>query len=219
MDTNLTKEQIAQIRQIVRSEMDTQTNQGSPMVPPHSHNGTDNLQISEDSLILGTKYATQFDSDGNMDASGYNIFSINSVNNVSRIVFKGFLANNSSGNTPTKRVMITGEAMFGTTFGLEGATPNVTVKQNANRLGLLSFGVVPDNQSSVDFAQFSNYIYIDSTTAAASVGLGPILAHARVGGVVVAYLALTGYSKSTLSFQMYVAPGSYWRFQGELMIT
>lgn len=40
-----------QIRAIVRNEMDKNYSSGSPDIPPHAHNGNDNLQIDIGSLL------------------------------------------------------------------------------------------------------------------------------------------------------------------------
>ena len=45
---NLTEQQI---RQIVKDEMNKNYSSGNPLVPPHTHNGTDNLNINPVDLV------------------------------------------------------------------------------------------------------------------------------------------------------------------------
>jgi len=206
-----------QVRKIIKEEVarwkmessDRKGNQGSPFVPVHTHNGVDNTRINEDDLTLGTKYMTQFDSaNSTFDENGINRFSLNNVLNISRIVFKGFVADNLV-SAASKRAVITGEALFGVPLFIGGAAPNVSfvsVAVNANGTN--------------NFVQTSNSLYIDAASISNTrVSLSPALAFAVASTGVIAYLKITAYSKSTISFEMFIAPGANWRFQGQLVIT
>jgi hypothetical protein len=52
---NLTEQQI---RQIVKDEMNKNYSSGNPLVPPHTHNGTDNLNINPVDLVGWTPIPT-----------------------------------------------------------------------------------------------------------------------------------------------------------------
>ena len=65
-------EQIKQIRRIVNEELESNYYSGYPSVPPHTHNGTDNLNINGDLYSLNFKtgvYGWQLTSAGNLEAN------------------------------------------------------------------------------------------------------------------------------------------------------
>lgn len=61
-------EQIAHIKKIFQSEFDDNYRSGTPQIPPHTHNGIDNLKIPsssiDGSLVGGTNTEVQFNDNG-----------------------------------------------------------------------------------------------------------------------------------------------------------
>jgi len=108
-----------EIRKIVKDEMQKNYRSGSPMVPPHTHNGIDGLRITESNLIYNNKII------GGLTATdGGGTLSLSLLKNPSSFYFYGFLRNPASGSA-TKKYTITGHAEFGNCFDYTSASSQI----------------------------------------------------------------------------------------------
>lgn len=132
-----------QIRKIVKDEMEQNYRSGSPRIPPHQHNGNDNLKISSGNIIpsiVGNATIISVESE---------IFTIKTIQNPSTVMFNGWAANNAGGGGATLKALITGSAQLG---------PGYNFISFSNSL------LVPGKK--VNIIQGCNSIYIDTTNLA-----------------------------------------------------
>lgn len=102
-----TEQQLSEqdIRRIVQEQTIKNYRSGSPSIPPHTHNGNDNLRINQQDIIQNQKVVLF----GSLTSGQQKL---KFVFNPSTFIFNGFAANNS-GSGSTKRATINGEAYFG----------------------------------------------------------------------------------------------------------
>lgn len=102
------------IRSIVKDEILKNYQSGTPIIPPHKHNGTDNLRVSQSDIISNTKFLAtiQFIPGGTQE-----IFTFNVLSNPTQMTFNGFIRYPASG-TVTRRTIVNGIAQFGTCYSV-----------------------------------------------------------------------------------------------------
>lgn len=175
-------------------------------IPYHVHNGIDSPKINEDNVVLTKKLL------GFLILDSSETFTLAGVENVSRISFHGFAANNADGSPATLRALITGEVVFGKCYQPIGAGETISVS---------TFG------NSLPFMQGCNYVYLDSTDATntrvgvaqTSVELEDVGNLAYASGTtpeVLASLSLVSYDGANLRFNSTLA--SNWKLQGNIII-
>lgn len=92
------------IRKIVKEEMMKNYKSGTPFIPPHKHNGNDNLRIRQVDLITNTK----FTSEQIYSSNETNVFKV--ISNPSTVLIAGNAINSSERSAAT----VTGNAQLGT---------------------------------------------------------------------------------------------------------
>jgi len=171
-------------------------------IPQHTHNGTDSPNILEDNIVLTRKIYSQIDVRDASGAANQETVTLRNVNNVSRISFHGFAANNATGSA-TIRSSVTGEAIFGSCqlFTGDGANISVTSTPTGN-----------------PFIQACNYITVDSNSPSNNaVGSAPYLAYAADQSN--NYTAIINLDSVTIdSIQLTFVVISAWRIQGLIII-
>lgn len=186
------------IRQIVRDEIrrsDSSSRFALKSIPNHTHNGTDSLAISEDNIILTKKLYTQ------IVQTTSEVVTLRNVQNIGRVSFHGFAANNAGGGTATEKATISGEAIFGECLDFTGNGTNIQVTTSP-----------PGDK----FIQSCNYIYIDTGTLTdATVGSAPYLAYVEDPNAFKAGIAITGITTDTIEITTSLSSG--WKIVGILI--
>lgn len=148
------KDSFAKIKEMVRNEArniatevynDLGTRFGVAKIPTHTHNGVDSNQIPSKNLVQGNKYISSITEDTTETVTIGGIF------NPSTIIFSGFAANNADGTPATKRAILNGQIQFGNCLEFSDLTPPYFVTTSG---------------AGQPFLQFSNSMYVDSTTLA-----------------------------------------------------
>lgn len=148
------KDSFFKIQEMVRNEArqiatevynDLGTRFGVAKIPTHTHNGVDSNQIPAENLIQGNKYISSIAEDTTETVTIGGIF------NPVKIIFSGFAANNADGTPATKRAILNGEIDFGNCLEFSDLTPPY---------------VVTTSGTGKPFLQFSNSMYVDSTSLA-----------------------------------------------------
>lgn len=103
----------AQTVAIVRDELMKNYKSGTPIIPPHKHNGTDNLRINGRDIIWNKKFATGVTAD---ESGGGGQATYSGIMNPSSIMFCGIARNPVTG-TATIKASIVGNAQLGVVKG------------------------------------------------------------------------------------------------------
>lgn len=148
------KDSFFKIQEMVRNEArqiatevynDLGTRYGVAKIPTHTHNGIDSNQIPAKNLVQGNKYISSISEDTTETVTIGGIF------NPVKITFSGFAANNADGTPATKRAILNGEIDFGNCLEFSDLTPPY---------------VVTTSGAGQPFLQYSNSMYVDSTSLA-----------------------------------------------------
>lgn len=192
---NLTE---SQIRGIIRQELSSFNASGRfqlNIVPQHTHNGTDSPFISEDNVILTKKLYTQ------IEQTESQVITLRNVQNLSRISFHGFAADNAGGGAATKKASISGEAIFGQCLAFQGDGTNIQIQ------------TAPPGDK---YIQSCNYTYIDEADLTnVTVGSAPYLAYTEDPNAFLAGIAITAVSQDTVELTTQVQSG--WKITGILI--
>lgn len=142
------------IRAIVQDELNNNYRSGAPMVPPHHHNGNDNLKVNQIDIINGVGVMGKINFKSN---STYTLYF--SAQNPSRLDFNGFAFDTGASNSSA---LIVGVAILGNAFYFQPFVPGVSAKE-----GGAEFPAFNGNPKSDGIlAQCSSNLYIDSTNIA-----------------------------------------------------
>jgi hypothetical protein len=121
---NLTEQQV---RGIVKDEMMRNYRSGSPLVPPHTHNGTDNLKINEDNILPGTSF------NGSIEFDSVATYTIPIVGTPKCVKFYGAARGGYTGSFYDYRAIIIGEANIGSCYQFQpGTSRSVTLNNVKN---------------------------------------------------------------------------------------
>jgi hypothetical protein len=106
---NLTEQQV---RGIVKNEMMRNYRSGSPLVPPHTHNETDNLKINEDNILPGTSF------NGSIEFDSVATYTIPIIGTPKCVKFYGAARGDLTGSPAfyAYRAIIIGEANIGSCY-------------------------------------------------------------------------------------------------------
>lgn len=117
------------IKSAIRKQLDMDYRSGNPRVPPHQHDGVDNIRINAKNIIPNNKFQSFLVSSngGGTIFFGNSVTTISnspgtgvtsaplSVTNPTQMLFYGFAANNN-GSGSTYKATINGNAQFGNCY-------------------------------------------------------------------------------------------------------
>ncbi len=195
MDQN--EQKIREIAQGVYAENQTK-GQFSPLkIPAHSHNGLDNLRVSEVNLINRPSFAVFFTSYTS------EIFQIINVPNPVGFTFYGFAANNAGGGSASQRAVVSGYASFGNGTRFSSTDGN-------------SFSTLTANTGiAQNILQGSSSMFLNG--AVSRVGASSLnFAYVTDGGDIVRATVIR-YDSGSITIETVLAPG--WQITGDLIIT
>lgn len=166
-------------------------------IPIHEHNGIDTVKIKERNIVSNDKISTFLIVDTT------ETFSIINLPNAKSVKFTGFAANNAT-DPATKRCIINGGIELGPTYGFSGTGSTISY----------------DNNIPVPFIQYSNAMYVDSTTLANNrvSSTNQYFAYATDEGANV-LLSAELTSATQTSMTMTITLAATWKLQGALIIT
>lgn len=107
-----------QVRSIVQDEMNKNNRSGSPVIPPHFHNGNDALQVQGKYLQYNNKFATDFRLSGGGVTGSQQMTIANAIFNPTKLYFSGIARTPLIGSATTK-CQITGVAEIGNCFFID----------------------------------------------------------------------------------------------------
>jgi hypothetical protein len=198
------------IRAIVQDELNNNYRSGAPMVPPHTHDGVNNLKVGAVNLIPNTKFLGTINVTAG--SSSENTLIINGIKNPVSVSFYGLSRNNwnDTTNAPTGaatvKSSITGNAQLG------------VVKY------LIASGIVPPNGISVisNVVQGCSLTTFDGTSgywiprpAANPFGLAQI--YSSDGTTSVGTMQVVSFTETSITLQCPLLSG--WSVKGQIIIT
>jgi len=159
------------VRRISKEVMDTNYRSGTPRIPPHYHNGNDNLQIQEKFVLHNNKYGVNIIITA--EGGGGEITIGNGVYNPNAVYFTGIARTPVSGSATTK-CQVTGFTQLGQCYFTNGLQLN---RQSLNVLNsntcttfenVAGFWVPTVNVDNTHFisvfdGSFANVITVDVT--------------------------------------------------------
>lgn len=210
----LTPDDISKIQDMIEQRSTQDYRSGKPRVPPHQHDGIDNLRINEKNLIYNNKFQVFIRSStpGNLNIIYGNATTIDSLNiqtgteytpmsvsNPTHITFLGFAANNN-GVDPTDFSIITGIAELGNCYivdknGVTGTLTNTNIIQCSNSLRTFTVSGAP--------------IVIADPTSLASV--------INSSNDFLVRMNVTSFTAKTVSVHVFADTG--WIIEGSIVIT
>jgi hypothetical protein len=184
-----------QIRQIVREEMVRNYRSGAPLIPPHTHNGNDNLRIPQSNIVSSVK--------GNafIESIVSETFTLSVTASPTSVIFVGYAANNASGGSANKRAIINGNAQLGASYLFTGSGSTFS----------------PGARQSL--VQVSNAMYVDSgslgnnrvTTSDAAIALVQ-----DSSGTTIVSVTIVSFDSKSVTFQTTLASG--WEITGNYLV-
>lgn len=189
MDKPVTK---SQVKDIATAVMYQNYTSGSPLVPPHYHNGNDNLQVQEKYIIHNNKFLIN-----SLFTPGTSDFTIsNGIYNPSKVTFYG-VALHAGG--PVAEATINGTAEIGTCFQVEsllGKPVQTNIIQACTATGFEDNLGVP-NPVSLVTNRLAEFVLPSST--------------------VVFTLDVTSWTNTSVTFHLFLASG--WQVVNSIIIT
>ncbi len=174
---------------------------GVASIPVHTHNGIDTPMIPEDNVFPTNKLAGLLQLSNPTGLPDSDSFTFKNVNNITRISFHGYAANNASAPA-TQRASITGEVIFGRCFYMNGVGPSISLDTNG---------------PGIPFVQSSSSMFVDETDLTTNtVVTGPYLAYAGDPTDDLAILTLNTYTDNSLTFDILLGP--QWTLVGTIII-
>lgn len=175
------------VRKIVKEEMSRNYRFGSPDVPPHQHDGVDNLPVNQPSINPGIPVFSS------LVFTETETFTLSTLQNVTEISFFGFAANNAGGGGATARATISGTCLL---------TRGTRITSLQPRAGVIE-----------PIIQVCNFSYTNETGPAFRVGMSTeYIAYATDGSSDLVTVEVSSFTQNTVTFQVTLASG--WQVQG-----
>ena len=187
------------VRKIVQDENQKNYRSGSPMIPPHTHNGNDNLQIQESNLVHNNKYGVSFsvtEGDGEITIA-------NGVLNPTAVYFSGIARTPVSG-TATVKCQLTGFTQLGKCFFTNGVQ---LVPQLSNTI---------NNNTCTTFTDQGVLSGLHIWTPNVIVDDNYFVVAKNSSGTIVASITVKSYTNTSITFTETCMPG--WTIIGGLTI-
>jgi hypothetical protein len=181
-----------EVRRIVKQEMSKNYFSGSPDIPPHQHNGTDNLKINGTNLIPNNKYAGTIIF--NAGDAVFNTLVVKGISNPSSVYFYGLAIATIGGIS--YETSTNGQAQLGRCFKLSASGKNNVVTTN----------IIQANT----YVSFGGSSFFETGTTSN-------LALARVNGTIYAYIDVVAFTEKSITLQANVDTG--WIIEGNIIIT
>jgi hypothetical protein len=158
------------VRRIAKEMIDANYRSGTPINPPHYHNGNDNLQIQEKFVIHNNKYGLNI----TITEGGGVVTVANGIFNPTAVYFSGIARTPTSGSATTK-CQVTGYTQLGQCYFTNGVQlalrpQNVlnantcTTFENSGGFWVPTVNVDDNHFVSVFDGSFANVITIDVTS-------------------------------------------------------
>ena len=191
------QQQVTQIQKIVDDEIKKKLFQ-YPKIPPHTHDGVDNVRINRNNLLQGNKFTGFVEvTPGNAPT---NTLTITGVNNPTSVSFYGI-----GYYLPDFKCMITGNAQLGIEYQLTGNGSSSNTNTN------LINGVVQANCST--FFEKAAGVWTP-TVDADNVNLAAIY---NTGSTLIGNIQVVSFTNSSVTLQAPLAAN--WTIQGSIIIT
>ncbi len=194
------------VRQIARDEIKKNDKSGSPVIPPHKHNGNDNLRIRQSDIINNSKVLMSLDF---LPSTDGDTFTFEFVQNPSQMFFYGYAVNNVSAPA-TQRVIVNGNVQFG----------NCTTVTGLNRnQGSLS----ATTSSKSSFIQASNSFFANTTGPSFRVATSQTsFVYVTNGSSVFVTAEVLSWTQTSITIKVDLDPqgasGGAWRLTGQFII-
>lgn len=187
-----------EIRKLIRDEIQRNYRSGTPFVPPHQHNGNDNLRINQSNIVPNLKAVG-----GITLATEGRVYTLNVIGNPTSVLFYGTAVNNN-GSSPTQKAVINGNAQL-TQGSLFQATNSSTVTASKSLQTII---------------QCSNSMFINVASIAATAvraSESHIVFVQDTAGTELAVATVVGFSNTSVSIKVEVL-GSGWQIIGNFLV-